>query len=277
MTAAPEQSWNNALRWASFAAQFDPAYCITAFRGAFRVLPEILWIGHSIPVRHDAVNRLDISQTTSTATKICINLSDLGSAVEIIEQGLGTVYQQILQLKIATDGLPPEQAQSFQHLSTELYTRGSDPSMSLANDRNKLIEDIRKQPGFEFFLLPRPYKVLCQAAQGGPVVILNSHQDSCDGIIILSSTEAVHVALPNVTLNLLHSQRITLQNLHGRRVRGESASTRLFAQQEGWLSTAEQFETMLTWLWSFIVSPVYQALQLVSEMLMVNSHDIDPL
>jgi hypothetical protein len=57
------------------------------------VLPDILWIGHAIPVRHAAIHRLDIEQTTSTATKTCIKLSNLFSAVEILEQGMGTIFQ----------------------------------------------------------------------------------------------------------------------------------------------------------------------------------------
>ncbi|KAK7017441.1 CHAT domain-containing protein [Favolaschia claudopus] len=246
MTSSPERSWENALSWATFAAKYQPEHCITAF---------ILWIGHSIPVRCEALERLNISQTTSSVTRKCINLSELTYAVEIIEQGLGTIYQQMLQLKTA--------AQSFRQLSGELYTSGSDPSMNLVNRRNDLIKDIRKQPGFEFFLLPKPYGTLCQASKRGPVVILNSHNDGCDGIIIPNPTsQPVHVLFPNVTLDLLGSHRTTLTQLYGHRVRGKSGSTRLYGQPEGRLPITEQCATLLTWLWTCIVSPVYEVLKL---------------
>ncbi|KAJ7241536.1 CHAT domain-containing protein [Mycena rebaudengoi] len=263
ITSTPEKSWDIALHWASFAAQNQPEYCITAYQSAFCLLPEILWIGHSVPVRLEAVQRLEISKATSSATWICIILSDLTSAVEIMEQGLGTIYQQILQFKTAIDQLPPEQALAFQHLSRELYTQGSDSSMTLVNQRNDLIKEIRKQPGSEFFLLPKPYEVLCQASQGGPIIILNSNQGRCDGIIVLNPTsQPVHIPFPNVTLDLLVSQRTTLAKLHRHRARGDSASTRLFGHEEGWMPTEQQYENMLTWLWTYVVSPVYQVLEL---------------
>ncbi|KAJ7226975.1 CHAT domain-containing protein [Mycena pura] len=262
MTSTPESCWKNALLWASFAARYQPEYCIAAFKYAFRLLPEILWIGHSIPVCHAAIQQLDIIQTISTATHTCIYLSDFTSAVEIIEQGLSTIYQQMLQLKTAVDNLPTEKARLFQHLSTELYTRGSNLSMNLVNQRNDLIKDIRKQPGFEYFLLPKPYKVLCQASQRGPVVILNSCEKGCDGIIILNPTsQPVHVSFPHVTLEVLGLQRTILWRLHGHRVQGESESIRLFGDPEIKLSTSEQYTKILSWLWTCIVDPVYQALK----------------
>ncbi|KAJ7364412.1 CHAT domain-containing protein [Mycena albidolilacea] len=188
-----------------------------------------------------------------------------------MEQGLAMVYQQMLQLKTAVDELPSEQALAFQHLSRELYTEGSDPSMNLVNKRNDLIKDIRKQPGFEFFLHPKPYIVLCQASQGGPVIILNSHKNGCDAIILLNSAEPVHVPL-DVTLKALESQKTLLQQLLGHcnvRIRGESESTRLFGRREGFTikSSTECFEELLTWLWTSIVSPIYKMLD------MHNIHD----
>jgi hypothetical protein len=63
----PETSWRQALVWAFVAEKFDPSYAVPAYQTAFDLLPELLWIGHSIPVRHDAIRRLDISSATSNA------------------------------------------------------------------------------------------------------------------------------------------------------------------------------------------------------------------
>ncbi|KAJ7200141.1 CHAT domain-containing protein [Mycena pura] len=275
MTSATDISWQHLMKWVSFATEFCPEDAVTAFRGAFHLLPQIVWIGHSITTRHDAVRRLDIAQLTSTATRTCISLADFESAVEIMEQGVGTIYQQMLQLKTPVDELPfdSEQAQALQQLSVKLYTQGSDPSMNLVIQRNDLIKQIRKQPGFELFLRPKPYDVLCKAAQGGPIVILNSHKDGCDAIIILDPTsDPVHVAFPNVTVNLLVSHRVMLDKLLGHKARGSSASTRLFGYPEGFLSATEQYKNMLLWLWNNIVDPVYQALKLVSNIHNVSKH-----
>ncbi|KAF7334726.1 hypothetical protein MVEN_02303300 [Mycena venus] len=133
--------------------------------------------------------------------------------------------------------------------------------MNLVNERNTLIEAIRKQKGFEYFLLPKPYNILCRAAQDGPVILLNSHEEGCDGIIILNSTaEPVHVSFPDVTVELLRAQRTTLKNIHEHRIRGESSPTRLPAKREDWISTEEQMKNMLNWLWNCVVGPIYNVL-----------------
>ncbi|KAJ7128785.1 CHAT domain-containing protein [Mycena crocata] len=263
---SPEESWEAAVQWASFAKEFQPSYCKTAYTNAFKLLPDILWIGHTISVRHDAIRRLDIAEVASTAAKTCILSSDLTTAVEFIEQGLATVFQQILQLKTNVEGLDPNLTEKFQNLSTELYGGKTEDPMTTVNDRNELLALIRKQPGHEYFLLRKPYEVLRDASSEGPVVILNGHADGCDGIIVVNPvSQPIHVALPYATLLLLKSQRNTLKDLLNCcavRTRGERSATRLFGQREYFSSktTEERFEEMLAWLWTAVVEPVYQAL-----------------
>ncbi|KAJ7081744.1 hypothetical protein C8R44DRAFT_894969 [Mycena epipterygia] len=187
-TSRPENSWNAALHWASVSEEFKSSNCITAYSNAFNLLPEILWIGNILSVRHAAIHRLNIGEVTSSAVKTCIIFFDLVSAVEIMEQGLGITFQQMLQLRTDLDELPPAQANRLKFLSSELYSGTSSDPRDLAIKRQDLLKKIRQQPGLEHFLLPKPYKELCYSAQRGPVVILNDHQDHCDGIIILDPT-----------------------------------------------------------------------------------------
>ncbi|KAJ7153917.1 CHAT domain-containing protein [Mycena crocata] len=267
-SVVPQNSWEAALAWASTAELYRPSDCPAAYMAAFRFLPELLWMGHSISIRHTAINRLDLGEITSTAAQCCIHVANYVSAVEIIEQGVATTFQQILQLKTDVDHLPLVQAQTFRKLSSELYS-GSSPAslMSTAIKRNKLLEEIRSQPGFEYFLLPKPYRSLQNAAKNGPIIILNSHEATCDVLIILHSTaEPIHVPLANVTPELLKSQQLRLKEILGRcnvRMRGESAPTRLFGRKEHFSSKSakECFEDLLTWLWKYIVEPVYQTLE----------------
>ncbi|KAJ6542286.1 CHAT domain-containing protein [Mycena vulgaris] len=267
-SSTPENSWKQALQWALFAEISQTSFCLPAYQEAFALLSEILWMGHSIPVRHDALRRLDIPNATSKAVQTCINLSELQAAVQFLEQGIATIFQQMLQLKTDVDLLPAEQAQTFSKLSSQLYIGTPPDPISVVENRKKLIQDIRKQPGLEYFLLPKSYNVLCHASQGGPIVILASHREHCDVIIILNPTsEPVHLPLPRVTLALLRSQREMLKDLLGRchvRNRGESLSSRLFGQREPFSSkpTEECFQDMLNWLWTEIVEPVNQVLKL---------------
>ncbi|KAJ7214278.1 CHAT domain-containing protein, partial [Mycena rebaudengoi] len=252
--SSPETSWQQALQWASFAEESQSVYCVPAYLAAFALLPEILWLGHSIPVRHDAIHRLDISKATSSAIRTCINQTNLHAAVEILEQGLATISQQMLQLKTEVDALPADQGEKLLALSSQLYSGILDNPVDIAADRNNLLAEIRKQSGFENFLRPKPYNVLCYASQVGPVVILTNHQGHCNGIIILNPTsEPVHVSLPAVTQEVLKSQGDELKELLGRcnvRNRGRSSSSRLFGHREQFShkSVKECFEDMLNWL-----------------------------
>jgi hypothetical protein len=92
--------------------------CITAYSTAFQYLPNLLWIGLSIPVRQDAIQRLDIGQATSNAVNTCIQLVNLNAAIEIMEQGLATVFHQVLQLKPDVEQLPTRYAELFRTLFT---------------------------------------------------------------------------------------------------------------------------------------------------------------
>jgi hypothetical protein len=267
----PERSWAHALQWASLTQNLPAPYCVSPHISAFALLPEILWIGHSIPVRHNAVHRLNISGATSAAIHTCINVSSLIPAVEIMEQGLATIFQQMLQLKTNADTLHPDQAESLKTLSAQLY-RASSNSIKLVNDRKKLLEQIRMEPGHAYFLRPTPYSALRNAAQGGPVVILSSQKDHCDGLIILDpSSDPVHIRLPHVTVDLLKSRRELLKQLLRRcniRNRDQSPSSRLFGKREQFSTKPIQecFTDMLAWLWTTVVAPIYQVLNSVSKM-----------
>ncbi|KAJ7625754.1 CHAT domain-containing protein [Roridomyces roridus] len=290
-TIKPEAAWTQATYWASFLNKFQPSNLPTAYEAAFNLLPDIMWIGNSISVRHEAIRRIDIGKVTSTATKSCIDSLLFTSAIQILEQGLATVFQQILQLKPDVTGVDPLKAERLKQISVELYS-SSAKGLELVIERDELLEDIRKE--HTYFLRPKPYEILRQAAQGGPVIILNSHEKGCDALIILNPTsEPLHIPLPNLTSDLLKSQRgvlkILLQKCNiGIRGGGSTSSkifdvlkshgaslkdhlkpkfsargTRLDAHQEGPMivSTQQAFADMLNWLWTEIVRPVYQVLE----------------
>jgi hypothetical protein len=101
-------------------------------------------------------------------------------------------------------------------------------------------------------------------------VILNSHADGCDGIIIPNPTsEPLHVAFPDASPDLLQSKKVILKQLLlycGVKTRGDSESTRLNDHSTGFSErrVAEDFDDLLTWLWKNIVDLVYQILVMVS-------------
>ncbi|KAJ7263845.1 CHAT domain-containing protein [Mycena rebaudengoi] len=250
-TSDPVKSWHSALNWASFAKAHRPADILKAYSAAFHLLPEILWIGSTVSVRQDVNMRINVSQATSNAITACIDLSNLPLAIELLEQGLATTFQQLLQLKTNLDFLPQEEADKLALLSADLYSGKAEYPQRVAADRNTLINEIRNRPGLENFLRPKPYTDLCQVAQHGPIVILNSHHDHCDSIILLNPTsDPLHIALPSVSVHLLKAQKSLLRHL----IRGRNVRSRELPQIEVGM------DGYLSWVWTCIVQPIYNGI-----------------
>jgi tetratricopeptide (TPR) repeat protein len=263
-TINPVESWMAALRWAALAKLHKPTDCLKAYPVAFELLAQILWIGNSLAVRQDAMRRINITEAMSRAISACVELSELQLAVVLLEQGLATMFQQLLQLRTTMDILPHAEADKLQLLSAQLYSGTSDDPKRLAAERNEVLEKIREHPGLEHFLRAKSFKDLCQAAVHGPVIILNSHSDHCDGIIILDTVSPpVRVLLPAVTIQALEQyKRILKEVIHGRNMRGcEVEGVRLHGGQE---PSKFNFETLLTWIQSSIIEPLHQTLKSVS-------------
>ncbi|KAJ7631788.1 CHAT domain-containing protein [Mycena rosella] len=256
-SACPVMAWEAAMACAVLAKEHKPSDLLPAYFAAFDLLPEILWIGNSSEACQDARKRIKLAQATSDVIKVCLDLSHPQLAVEFLEKGLTTTFEQLQQLKTNCDALPEAFAGRFQQLSWKIYAGVSDIK-SLAMKRNSLLTEIHKLAGFESFLCPKPYSDLCRASQNGPVVILNSHKDHCDAIVLLNPvSDPLRILLPDGVFEWLENQRSALD--HGLRY-----DVRLGISREE-DETQSSLEGVLTWLWENVVIYVYQALE---------SHDI---
>ncbi|KAJ7501789.1 CHAT domain-containing protein [Mycena galericulata] len=260
-----ESAWRAALSWAQFTLEFQDTHLPDAYLAAFQLLPDILWIGHKSP--EDIIRRIRLPEATSRAIRACIRASNVTVAIELLEQGIGTIFQQILQIKPDRRELPPGHAKKLQELSSKLDSQTYDGPSEFYRQRKELLEDIRSHPGLENFLQIKPYKALSHASQGGPVIILSSHTDGSDVFIILNPTsEPVHLEFPNVSSHELTTQRQLLMDVLGNcnvRRRGDSGSTRLYANREGFKTVDQCFAELLAWLWIEVVKPVYETLKSV--------------
>jgi hypothetical protein len=59
----------------------------------------------------------------------------------------------------------------------------------------RVVTSIRELPGLSRFLLPSLFSDLHRAASGGPVIIVNANQYSCDALIISPDRDPVHISL----------------------------------------------------------------------------------
>jgi hypothetical protein len=227
-------------------------------------LPEILWIGNSLTVRQDAIRKINISQVTSSALRACVEILNIPLGIELVEQGLATTFQQILDLKANLDFLPQADADKLQLLSSQLYSGASENPKSIASQRNEFLGELRSKPHLKDFLRPKPYAALCEASQDGPVVIFNSHSDHCDAIVLIRPTvDPIHVPLPDVTVDALQQQKKALREIiDGCNIRmRDTESSRLQGKREG---SMPSFEQLLAWIWTNIVQHIYKTLELVS-------------
>ncbi|KAF9463892.1 CHAT domain-containing protein [Collybia nuda] len=271
-TSSPEVQWNIAVHFTKMAAKFGSRDALQICSTALNILPTLLWLGNSIDVRHNTLTRLSVPQYISEAVIKAIKANRLETAIEFFEQGLSTTHKQGLQLKLDHKKLKatlPLEAQRLHHLSAMFQgasQKSVDPDINinydlLAQERQDLIAGIRTHAGFSDFLLPPKYTVLCQAAQDGPVIMLNHSKDRIDAVIIFSpSIPPLHLPLPNVS-SLDAGKQLTNLNEALQKLSIHTRNMRLGRPfKVNQIPPEVLFTSIISWLWEFIVKPIFQVL-----------------
>ncbi|KAF9456004.1 CHAT domain-containing protein [Collybia nuda] len=271
--ASPISIWHAAQSMAIWATELKHPISLQAYSAAFNIIPEMLWVGHSIDARHETLVQENVAQLSASAVQAAIYHDELHLAVEFFEQGLAITHQQLLQLKnnnLLLFEQFPDIGSKLKNLSWQLLnskvtvSESTIPEMAslnvIADKRNNLIKEIRKLPGFSRFLLPPLFKDLAQAAQHGPIVILNCGAIQSDAIIIFppSSSQAIkHILLSQITLAHAHAQLDKLRlALSSYRI-----GTRAGRLVNPFQKNDEIFASILAWLWAKIVQPVFEELR----------------
>jgi hypothetical protein len=148
---------------------------------------------------------------------------------------------------------------------------------SLVIKQKDVIKEIRILPGFEDFLLPKLFEKLSEAAKYGPVILLNASSEGSQAIILLPSTHGstlnpLSVPLPDATIVNLKDHCETLKKAL-RMHNIFSRQTERYGRPSHPRSTElshKMFKDLLSWLWEAIVKPVFDVLEIVSNILFVN-------
>jgi CHAT domain len=230
-------------------------------------------------IRDDQENILrQITGLASDAAACCVRAGLTDRAVELLEQGRGILLGQALDTRTDLTDLAdrhPGLADRFAAVRDVLDLAGEsrerrvpplerqkeavnvdDAAVRLAVDRQRtaaeelerVIQEIRDQPGFAGFLRSPIIGDLLAAAADGPIVIVNVSRFGSHALILTSSGVLRPVALDDVT---------------PRRV-SEQVSGLLSAFKGGAARPApDRFLTgMLGWLWDAIAGPVLGRLRL---------------
>ena len=248
-----------ARAWISAAESFQDPSTLLAYETSLRLLVQLLSTLPSLPQHLDVLKKVTSSLAVD-AFSACLRNHAAARAVELLEQGRGVFWSQLTRLRFPLDDViasgPDGQklAEEFSRLTSRIRTALNSPDTDqhgqvyhLNIELNRVVTDIRKLPRFSHFLLPLPFSDLQHAASGGPVIIVNASQYSCDAIVVLLDRDPVHIPL-----------RITQQD-----VRKLSTDLRTLTIRARKVDVKKELAVFLRNLWEQIVSPIVDFLRTV--------------
>lgn len=117
-------------------------------------------------------------------------------------------------------------------------------------------EEIRKVGNFDTFQLPFSRQACMDLAKEGPIITYNVNLFT-SGAIIVTSKNIIHVGLPSLRYDPLHSKLTTL-----RRLGFEDRQRKVVARRPA--AERETIANILMWLWQSAVRPVLDATELTA-------------
>ena len=272
--------------WIRCARAIRHPSLLHAYSVSINILPQLAWNGLSLSARYTQLAQGANVVREAAAAALESGLPE--TAVEWLEQARSIVWGDLFQLRSSYEDLSfsyPDRAYRLRELSAALeyastiheksLSTPSEPTPSatrslqqeadrhraLAIERDTLLQDIRKLPGFERFLLQRDFSQLRASARSGPVVILNAAETRCDALIVLSNVDhVIHVPLPNFPFERFpHIQNILKGLLRDPRI------VRLDERDGGpdpeyRKSVDDGWGSLLSPLWKCVVKPILDAL-----------------
>lgn len=243
-------------QWARCAHLSGNHSSLDAYASSLQLLPELAWLGLSIPDRHHHLLKAGAVVRDAVSAAIAVQQHDM--AIEWLEQGRSVVWGQLLQLRSPIDDLRdkhPSLANDLERLSRQwegsgtrgdLITPDIDNRQSLeasaihyhnlAHQRSQLLKEIRSRCGFDMFMLPMKFSDIIPAARHGPVIAVNVSNTRCDALILQPNhKDVLHIPLPNFTHKdakelqqslyavLRHMSKLRSDRLHAERVSTSTA------------------------------------------------------
>jgi len=258
-----------ALKWADVARFHHHTSIIRAYSTSLRLLDRCLISYPDVDSQQKFLATAKIPKSlASDAAAAAIDAQDLEAAVELLDQGRAILWSKMEDYRYPLDQLRQvdvQLADQFANVSAQLLalSSGSGPvdtgwrrtpdwyrefymqrCVTLSDEWEKLIKQIRKIEGFTNFLQAIPFNTLRTAAAEGPIILVNISTYRSDAIILHTDKPPILVTLPNVQPERL-----------ARLCRQLS-----LAQKPETVNPSDLFRQILRDLWSNIVSPVHDCL-----------------
>ncbi|KAI9567944.1 TPR-like protein [Boletus coccyginus] len=239
--------------WIRMAHHFQHPTLLLAYETSLRLLTQHLATLPSLP-QHLALFKKLASSLAMDAFSACLHERASTCAVEFLEQGRGVFWTQLTRLHsplddLITSGLAGKTlADDFTRgallIRNALNLPSPDQHERLCHlnvAMHKVVTNIRTLPGFSRFLLPPLFPDLQHVASGGPVIIVNASEYSCDALIVLLDRDPVHIPL-QITQEGIRDLSTELHTLTVRAKR---------------VDVTRELAGFLRKLWDQIVSPIW--------------------
>ncbi|KAH9993132.1 CHAT domain-containing protein, partial [Russula compacta] len=202
--------------WTHAARSSRHPSTLTAYQTSISLMQQSLSFAPTLEIQHfrlvamrDQYEKLPLDYAS-----YLVQIGRLWQAIETLERGRGLLWSEMRGLRASIDQLRAVNlplAEKFAAVNRDLEAvtisgsqlawmedgpasgrKGMDPvgrlvmkQRKLVDERDRLISQIRAQPGFNTFLIPPPFNTLRSAAAGGPVVLINHSKWRSDIIILL--------------------------------------------------------------------------------------------
>ncbi|KZV60883.1 hypothetical protein PENSPDRAFT_322009 [Peniophora sp. CONT] len=265
---------------AMFAAKHEivsAEMLLQAHSHVLRLLPERVWLGHSISRRYEESSKL--AHCINDAVSAAIEHDALSQAVAWLEEGRSLVWSQILALRSPLHDLEmhhPKLSQRLHTIQQQLQQSGHIPrSLESVDEREttafvpnaaldhhrgltiqygRLLSEVRSCAGFENFLRPKTFSALLPAAElgDGYVVFINVHRTRCDALILTASGVVTPVHLPDLS----EERAWKLRSLWAKRLRDCDVRVRAAVHWSDSHYNMTSLARLLEFKWKWIVYPV---------------------
>jgi CHAT domain-containing protein/tetratricopeptide (TPR) repeat protein len=246
-----------ARAWIRVAEHFQHPSLLLAYETSLRLLIQHFTALPSLP-QHLVILKSLTPSLAVDAFSACLRKRAPARAVELLEQGRGVFWSQLTQLHSPLDDviisgtagkmLADEFTRLALLISNALNLPGPDQHERLCRlniELQRVVTDIRNLPGLSRFLLPSLFPDLRLATIGGPVIIVNASQHSCDVLIVFLDRDPVHIPLEITQAEVRHLST-ELHTLTERATRDD---------------VTKELAFFLRKLWDQIVSPIVECLQ----------------